>query len=422
MYDIKLCIGLLGVQPSLIMMLQEQADENNQPVTYKVLTSTNEPNINDPQLAAIIHQCDDFKQIEHVQCSRVARAQYALLTNLVEDLDDETLQKCDMLCSCGNSPRIIAFQVNKFIQRIFMEQKAWMNRNCIDTMINMLPDLVWFKDTKGAHLNVNDAFCRAVRKEKSDIIGRGHYYIWGLTEEQYSLGEYVCMETEKEVMETRKANIFREHVLTHNGLRQLRTYKAPVFDEENNIIGTVGLGHDITRMLRYKEQILRMVRRDFLTGLANRRYLYSFIKKNWRAGKLTTMFCDLDGFKHINDTYGHSAGDEALIIASTALKQVFDETMVARVGGDEFLIAYIGNYRMQDIVDKCEGLDFRLKTIFADDERFKSLTISIGLASTIFGVKTVDEVITCADRAMYEAKKTKYVPNRKCYHVYDDDN
>lgn len=112
--------------------------------------------------------------------------------------------------------------------------------------IDSVPDLIWFKDVRGAHLKVNNAFCSAVGKTKNDVQGRGHYYIWDLKQEEYEQGEYVCLETEEIVLREKKTRAFDEKVKSKHGLRQFKTYKSPIFDEDHQVVGTVGIAHDVT--------------------------------------------------------------------------------------------------------------------------------------------------------------------------------
>lgn len=421
MFESNLCLGFLGINPSSIKLTSNNSSNINNSIVYRILSSTDRMDVGNRDLAGIIHRTNNTAEISQALENKCSHVKYALFTDLAPDaIPSYLLDQCDMLCNNDMTPAMISFYMDKFLRIVKAEREAWMNKNCLEILINMLPDLVWFKDFRGAHLNVNDAFCKLVKKEKSDIIGRGHYYIWGLTEEQYAKGEFVCMETEREIMTTGKSQMFREHVLGAKGtMRQLKTYKGAIRDINGRVIGTVGLAHDVTQQDKYRNKILRLVRRDFLTGMANRRYLYSFIRKNWRAGKITIMYCDLDGFKQVNDTYGHSAGDEALIAMSKIFKEILDETMVARVGGDEFLVAYIGNYRMEDLINKCEALAMRINTVFSADDRFKNMSVSIGLADGMYGEQTIDDIMTHADRAMYKAKETKHDVDRNCYHVYN---
>lgn len=136
------------------------------------------------------------------------------------------------------------------LQRLLTELKTVKDRNLVqnylETAIDSIPSLIWFKDIRGAHLKVNEGFCRAVGKTKAEVEGRGHYYIWDLKKEEYEHGEYVCLETEEIVLRKKQTCIFDEKVKTKHGMRQFKTYKSPIFDDNKQLIGTVGIAHDVT--------------------------------------------------------------------------------------------------------------------------------------------------------------------------------
>lgn len=146
------------------------------------------------------------------------------------------------------SGKLLRFYFERLANRIKMDEDLYLANNVLETIINSVPDLIWLKDLHGAHLNVNDSFCKAVQKTKADIIGRGHYYIWDMPKEEYDQGEYVCLESEEVVIRERKTCQFDEPVKTKYGMRQFKTYKSPVFDKDNTVIGTVGIAHDVTNL------------------------------------------------------------------------------------------------------------------------------------------------------------------------------
>ena len=121
-----------------------------------------------------------------------------------------------------------------------------LTQTYLDTIIDSIPDLIWFKDVKGSHLKVNNGFCHAVGKKKEDVQGRGHYYIWDLKKEEYEQGEYICLESDEIVLEERRTCLFDEMVKSKQGMRQFKTYKSPLFDDDGTILGTVGIAHDVT--------------------------------------------------------------------------------------------------------------------------------------------------------------------------------
>lgn len=141
---------------------------------------------------------------------------------------------------------LLQFQFGKLLARLLQAREYELNQNYLDTMINTVPDLIWFKRLDGIHLKVNDGFCRAVGKAKPDVEGHDHYHIWDIPKEVYENSEYVCLDTDTVILETHKPGVFDEMVAGKSGMRQLKTYKAPLFDQQGELIGTVGIAQDVT--------------------------------------------------------------------------------------------------------------------------------------------------------------------------------
>lgn len=140
----------------------------------------------------------------------------------------------------------LAFEFARLQREALLASDLRLTRTYLDTAIDSTPELIWFKDARGSHLKVNDAFCATVEKTKQQVEGRGHYYIWDITPEEYATGEYVCLESEDETMEAGHTCLFDEQVKTKRGMRQFKTYKSPLFDEDGRTMGTVGIAHDVT--------------------------------------------------------------------------------------------------------------------------------------------------------------------------------
>jgi diguanylate cyclase (GGDEF)-like protein len=163
---------------------------------------------------------------------------------------------------------------------------------------------------------------------------------------------------------------------------------------------------------RYRAILLEnLAMTDHLTGLANRarfeRTLNSEIAHFRVTGKSFTVFyMDLDNFKIINDTYGHSAGDEVLVeVAHLISKQVRTEDLPARLGGDEF-----GIFMREDNKGLTESLAKRIvdtvtKPITLNTGHQVSIGISIGIATYSDDTQTVDTLMSLADQALYIDKR-----------------
>ncbi|SKB85836.1 PAS domain S-box-containing protein/diguanylate cyclase (GGDEF) domain-containing protein [Lachnospiraceae bacterium] len=138
------------------------------------------------------------------------------------------------------------FRFKKLIKLITTEAYEWIYDTFLHTAIDHIPELVWFKDKKGAHVMVNQAFAQTVHKTREDVEGRGHYYIWDITPEEYSSGEYVCLESEEQVISAKRTLVFEEPVKTRDGMMHFITYKSPIFNKHNEVIGTVGVAHNVS--------------------------------------------------------------------------------------------------------------------------------------------------------------------------------
>lgn len=126
---------------------------------------------------------------------------------------------------------------------------------CINTAFDSIPDLVWFKDVRGAHLMVNNGFCEAVDKTKEQIYKKGHYYIWDIPQDEYEQGDYVCLESEEIVINARETCLFDEKVKTKSGMKKFKTYKSPLIDKDGNIFGTCGIAKDVTSLHNIESEL-----------------------------------------------------------------------------------------------------------------------------------------------------------------------
>ena len=260
--------------------------------------------------------------------------------------------------------------------------------------------MVWYKDKTGAHMKVNDFFCRTVGKTMEQIEGRGHYYIWNIKPDDYAKGEYICMESEFEVMDKRQTCVFDETIKIGDEMRKLKTYKSPLFDLDGSIMGTVGVALDV--------MLIKNANTDALTGLCNRRHVYEYIEGLEEGQNHITVFgIDLDNFKSINDIYGHAEGDKALVLAAKTLQECVPDGLTSRIGGDEFEVIMLGERSAEEIEQTRRMIGAKLDEAFAGDEHLRRITASVGAAHTDQGKENFDRLTGDADAFMYREKEKK---------------
>lgn len=158
----------------------------------------------------------------------------------------------------------------------------------------------------------------------------------------------------------------------------------------------------------HRDQLLYEVRHDNLTGLANRAYVLESLTNRVSARQpLALFFIDLDGFKAINDTLGHKAGDDALVAVAQRLNHTGrDDAFAGRMGGDEFVVL-IPMTRFETIESLTSFSDRIVQSInepIVADGKPAQLGASIGVAIHD-GHMGADQLISLADDAMYEAKR-----------------
>jgi len=184
-----------------------------------------------------------------------------------------------------------------------------------------------------------------------------------------------------------------------------------VRSESGEIIGFVEVFHDITDQRNREEMLYRQATQDVLTGIANRGHFLNCSNLEFERAQrfrdpLSVLMLDIDHFKKINDTYGHAAGDEAIIqVATLCSASVRKIDIVGRFGGEEFAVTLpransepafeMAAKLRRKIADT--PVQFDGKTIF--------FTISIGVASLRPDVLGLPELLRNADAALYQAKR-----------------
>lgn len=278
------------------------------------------------------------------------------------------------------------------------------------TAINALSDGFVLYDSEDRLVICNDTY-RDFYPESADAMVPGATFEsilrYGLERGQYAdgIGREAAWLVNRMAQHKRHNDVVEQKL--SNG-RWLRIVERGTHDG-----GLVGLRVDITTLKEQQHALRRLAITDELTGLRNRRNLLEDIANrvdDMDVGKAVVVFhIDLDRFKAVNDVYGHEAGDHVLKHCAAVLESAVPQgDFAARVGGDEFIVVCRMNREPTAIMAFADELITRLMLPITYAGQFLHIGASIGIALLDTGgsMNVRGTVLTAADLALYEAKKT----------------
>jgi diguanylate cyclase (GGDEF)-like protein/PAS domain S-box-containing protein len=213
-------------------------------------------------------------------------------------------------------------------------------------------------------------------------------------------------------LDRRHANKTEEHdfrLTTKRGRTVwTRMNTSPITDHSGWYRGAIALVTDVTERRALEQRLAADARQDSLTGVGNRTALFEALNAKLAGGHLVAaLYIDLDGFKNVNDGYGHAVGDEVLrTVAARLGGAVRLGDIVARVGGDEFVVV---SDALEDH-DAALQLGSRIRDVLSLPITFAATRVEVGASVGIAFATTPDAdpdtLLSDADRALYRAKRT----------------
>ncbi|NVZ99468.1 sensor domain-containing diguanylate cyclase [Pseudomonas gingeri] len=224
-------------------------------------------------------------------------------------------------------------------------------------------------------------------------------------------GELHCIETGENHDEEYRV------VWPDGSIHWLRETGNVVKNVHDTAIKMMGVVRDITEEKAWASQLQILAHNDALTGLPNRlvleeRLCMALERARTGATRVILVFLDLNGFKEINDAYGHAAGDRMLITTATRLKNLMRASdTVARIGGDEFVLILEGLAQQgiglsEEVHRLCEKILVELSVPISLGDQQAQIGSSLGVAVFPDHAPSMDTLIHTADLAMYEAKRS----------------
>lgn len=180
----------------------------------------------------------------------------------------------------------------------------------------------------------------------------------------------------------------------------------------------ISLKNQNVTLEQYSEKMHRLSFTDEMTGLLNRRGFYEYARRqiaaSLEAGRTgLVIYCDMDGLKKINDTYGHDFGDRAIKYEAQILKSVFRSTDIsARLGGDEFAVLAC-DMKLKDFPRIKRAMAAECEKINSGSLEPFTLSVSVGCSEFSTARKDIDELLNNADSSQYEDKRAKKEAEKK---------
>jgi diguanylate cyclase (GGDEF)-like protein/PAS domain S-box-containing protein len=280
------------------------------------------------------------------------------------------------------------------------------NARLFDALLSSSPDLNFICNQDGALLYVNKAFASRYCLQPSEVIGQNLFV----------LCLPVAADLRLHVRDVLRSKAAYRGEMTYPlpaGTRLVYEYLLmAVLDWQGRVDAIAGTARDITERKASEERVRRSANYDSLTELANRSLfrerLEQDVKHASRTGlKLALLFIDLDGFKEVNDRFGHSAGDQLLHESASRISACVRATdTVARLGGDEFTVILTDVRQDSDVELLAQEILAALSKPFALAQHQVEISGSIGIALGPPEAATPDELVRNADLAMYGAKNS----------------
>lgn len=310
-------------------------------------------------------------------------------------------------------PLILSGIIHDITEQKLVEMALREKQQTLQSLLDNAPIGIWFQNTEGKLLFVNQAFCGAIGISEEDFLSVSHYSAL-----YDPITAKSCMASDEIALCNEGPHVSYERMPFVDGkVHDLEIIKSRVHDENGQALGLIGLSMDITDKKQAEEKLLHQAYFDELTGLGNRNYLMENLAKSLSAASRHShynalLFFDLDNFKIINDSLGHHTGDILLKEIGNRLKElVRSEDTVARLGGDEFIVILndLGmDQRSADAQahDTAEKIRKKLALPYELGEQEQHVTMSVGISMFPNHDNDVHDILKHADIAMYRAKES----------------
>jgi diguanylate cyclase (GGDEF)-like protein/PAS domain S-box-containing protein len=280
-------------------------------------------------------------------------------------------------------------------------------------ILNALPLNIFLEDREGRTSFANEQVCKMHEEQMEELVGKTvfDFFPQQIAENQRKM--------DLEVWRNRKLLTKEVKVNFAGKEKYMLTGKTIIHLNESDDDYMLGFGLDITDRVKAENLIKYMAYHDTLTDLPNRRYAESYLMEHTNHDRenkmLGVILLDLDRFKVINDSLGHHSGDLLLQAVAKRLKGAINgKKLIARIGGDEFIVLIPNMPNLEDATYVCEKIMAHMKKPFEIGGQKLNITTSLGVSLYPHHGADLNSLIKGADLAMYNSKDN----GRNCYSIF----
>ncbi|MEG3767344.1 EAL domain-containing protein [Alteromonas sp. 14N.309.X.WAT.G.H12] len=308
--------------------------------------------------------------------------------------------------------------VTSLVQDVTTNKELEERLKLVGTVFSHAREGIFITDPNARIIEVNDTFISITGYSRDEVIGKNPSLLKSnLQSESFYKALWASLDEKGywtgEIWNKRKNDEIYAQLLTISVVK----------DEQDNIKNYIAIFSDISDAKEQQNKLEKMAHYDVLTNLPNRTLLAQRLEHSLTQGRLEQKYVavallDLDGFKEVNDEYGHDVGDRLLLALSNKLQGALRECdTLSRFGGDEFVAVLANLTEAEEANALLNGLLKAASEPVTIDTYTIQLSASIGVALYPKDHTDADQLIRYADQAMYLAKQK----GKNCYHLFDID-
>ncbi len=304
--------------------------------------------------------------------------------------------------------QLACFRIDNFIERERLRREIIMQEQLklAASVFDYSHDAILISDSENKIVDVNASFSRITGYSLADVIGKDPNV---LKSGKHNQAFYQRMWDQLLRDQHWEGELWNKH--KHGHLFAVQSSISIITDAEDNIDHYLAIFSDVTLRKTHEDALKKIAYFDELTGIPNRTLLADrmsqAIAQSQRSGKvLAVCYLDLDGFKPVNDQFGHAMGDKLLIQVTQRIQKCLRSIdTLSRIGGDEFVLLLLDLNNADEYVLSIERILGVLREPFYISEHSISVSASIGVTLYPQNNNNADTLLRHADQAMYSAKQ-----------------